>query len=271
MIEKIKYAIISDIYVKDLKFYNKDKELELAKFCNQNGISFLPCADRKTCYKFINNTFVKQDLTDDLICKPYDRLFDEQTLEKFKMGNHDEVLFVLENDLIKGVVHIVDYNNDFINIEFFKATLSFEKMLRRILELKGETNETLLEWMRIKGHKDKFWETRYIQYVPIDKEKCKKEEKKRFETNRFQCFLLTDLLHFAASRKYISQQFRTRLHAIVNIRNWVAHNKDITHKNYQPIHPLYNIEGLKEFVSNSILFFDCYEELEISMNKLLVN
>lgn len=271
MIEKIKYAIISDIYVKDLKFYNKDKELELAKFCNQNGISFLPCADRKTCYKFINNTFVQQDLTDDLICKPYDRLFDEQTLEKFKMGNHDEVLFVMENDLIKGVVHIVDYNNDFINIEFFKATLSFEKMLRRLLELNGETNDTLLEWMNMEKINNKHWERRYFQLVPKEENKRKIEEIKRFNTNQFQCFYLNDLLSFAVSKKHLSEMFDNNLKAITQIRNWVAHNKDITHKNYRPIHPLYNMDGLKEFVSNSALFFDCYEELEISMNKLLVN
>jgi hypothetical protein len=42
MIENIKYATISQIYVKDLKFYNEDNKHELISLCSELGIIFIP-------------------------------------------------------------------------------------------------------------------------------------------------------------------------------------------------------------------------------------
>ena len=58
------------------------------------------------------------------------------------------------------------------------------------------------------------------------------------------------------------KEFRKSLEAIKNIRNWVSHNKDLTHKSELDSNPLYKIEELKEFVNNANIFFKCYEELE---------
>lgn len=262
MLETIKYATISNIYVKDLRFYDENKETELKEMCQDYGITYLPSKDRKSCYQLIENTFIKKELTTDITCNPYDRIFDKSTLSKFENGNHDEVMFVVEDDKIKGVVHIVDYNSDFINFEFYKATAYLERMLRKLLLAQNETNGTLLSWMLEKSKKSFFWKNRYANCVPEDDKRKEKLEQQRKDCNPFQTFFLNDLLMFAGSKRYVSAEFRRNCDAITNIRNWVAHNKDLTHKSKTDNHPLYKIKGLKEFVNNANLFFKCYEELE---------
>lgn len=262
MLESIKYATISNIYVKDLIFYDPEKEVELKQMCIDYGISYLPSSDRKTCYRLYNDTFLKSDINENLVCNPFDRIFDPKTIEKFEKGNHDEVMFVMENGIIKGVVHIVDYNNEFINVEFFKNTYHFEKMLRDVLVLKGETNESLLEWMKNKSLKNDFWKRRFKECMPEDKDRLHNQVKKRKEFNPFQTFYMNDLLHFIASKGFVSMEFKRNIDSITKVRNWVAHNQDLAHKKQSVSHPLYKIDELKTFVVSANNFFDSYEELE---------
>ena len=263
MIETLKYATISDIYVKDLIFYNNEKEHELKKLCKEYGISYLPHKNRTSCYKLENGTFKNSELHEDLICKPYDRLFEENTIKKFEIGRHDEVMFVVDDNMIKGVVHIVDYNAEFISYEFYKATYRLEKMLRNMLIKKGESNDSLLEWMRLKASEGAvFWKQRYSQCVPKDEIERKAQEVKRKECNPFQTFYFNDILMFTASKKYVSKNFKRNIENLIYIRNWLAHNKDLAPKNREDENPLYHISGLKKFVKGAKGFFQCYEELE---------
>jgi hypothetical protein len=272
MIESVKYATISNIYVKDLIFYDKGKEQRLIEFCEKNGISHLPDADRKTIYKLNQDKFTVVPLTDDLICHPFDRLFDENTISKFENGDHDEVMFVIEDDVIKGVVHIVDYNNDFLNIEFYKASYNIERMLREYLIAVGETNNSLLNWMQEKASTNKFWENRYNQCMPSNNEKREQLIKKRKDLVEFQSFYLNDLLLFAASNKLVSDKFKKNIEAVKQVRNWVAHSKDLAYRSEEIDKPLYKIKELKNFVANANQFFECYEELEFkSFKKQIVS
>lgn len=268
MLDNIKYATISKIYIKDLIFYDDKKEVELKKMCNDYGITYLPNQDRKSCYKLTEKGFNKQNLSEDLICHPHDRLFDESTLAKFENGNHDEVMFVVENGKIKGVVHIVDYNADFINFEFFKAIYQFEKNLRTLLQLNGETNDSLINWMREKGKTIEHWKKRYEQCYPNGSKEREEQINKRKDCSAFQTFFMNDLLYFIKSKRIVSNEFCKSIEAIKDIRNWVAHNKDLTHKNEVDNSPLYKIEELKQFIKNSNRFFNCYEELEEQIHLL---
>lgn len=262
MIDHLKYSTISQIYVKDLIYYEADKEAELAEFCERNGISLLPGPDRRTCYQLQMGAFIRLPLTEEIMCNPFDRLFDEMTLAKFEKGSHDEVMFVMEDQKIKGVVHIVDYNNDFINFEFYKAVYHFEKMLRGILHHLGESNETLLEWMAKKGQNSRHWLRRYQSCCPADTDMYENQEEKRRNCGPFQTFYLNDLLHFMAFRKYASPFFGKSIQQITGLRNWVAHSQDLTHRVGTVNSPLYRIDDLKEFVKNVNRFFNCYDELE---------
>ena len=261
MLERIKYATISDIYVKDLIFYDENNTEELIKFCHTNHINYLPGKDRTSIYKLINSRFIKVKIQPNLICNPYDRIFDIETLNKFKDGSSDEVMFVMEDELIKGVVHVIDYNTDFINIEFFKLCFGFEKMLRELLRKNNETNDTLIQWFKEKGETNGHWNKRYHECMPISPENLRIEENRRSELNQFQTFYLNDLIFFVASRRYVSSFFRKNLQAITSIRNWVAHSKDLATKT-ELDYPIYKIDKLEKFIEDANIFFKCYEELE---------
>lgn len=274
MIENIKYATISQIYVKDLKFYSEDDKQDLISLCSELGITFIPDKDRSTIYKLTDNNFVKSQLNEDLKCNPYDRIFDLETLNKFEKGNHDEVLFVIDNNKIRGVVHIVDYNNEFIYFEFYKLIFHFEKNLRDLLKKHNETNDNLIEWMLQKSKSSSsdtsrdFWKKRYEQCFPDNLKKRIDLMKKRKECSPFQTFYLNDLLHYSCSKGFISENIKKNIDAINKVRNWVAHNQEIISKNESKIEiPLYNIDGLKKFVTNANIFFEAYEEIDARLNE----
>ena len=217
-----------------------------------------------------DNEFIKKELSDDIVCNPYDRIFDQETLNKFKDNNHDEVMFVTENNKIKGVVHIVDYNNEFIFAEFYKLLYRFEKNLRQFLILNSQTNETIIEWMynQSNNHDSKqqreFWLKKFKEYVPENLADRKKAEKKRKDCGPLQTFYLNDLLYNCMHNSYLHLlNEKKEIEKIKNIRNWVAHNNDIITKNIEKTEsPIYNIEGLVRFVSSINTFFGVYEELE---------
>ncbi len=178
MIERIKYSTIADIYVRELIFYEKQHERKLKKMCTSWGITYLPAKNRKVVFRLVNGSFQRSELTAEITCNPYDRLFERSTISKFESGDHDEVLFAVENGTIKGVVHIVDFNKEFIFIEFYKLLHRFERMARLFLTEKKETNDSLLEWMKTKKT-DSNWSQRYGLHVPKNLENRSKLEEKR--------------------------------------------------------------------------------------------
>ena len=79
----------------------------------------MPSKDRKSVYKLQDNVFQKEFLNEDLMCNPFEGIFSKNIMEKFSIGNHDEVLFVTEEERIIGVVHIVDYNSEFLYVGMY--------------------------------------------------------------------------------------------------------------------------------------------------------
>ena len=266
MIETLKYSTISRIYVKDLFFFESTPEKDLIRDCKNWGISYVPSTNRKEVYKFQNGSFKKHPLTDDLVCNPYDLLFSDHTLDKFESGNHDEVLFVIEEGLIKGVVHIIDYNTEFIYLETFKLLHHFEKNLRAYLTSKGETNDSFLDWLRLESSSNNYLKSLYGRYCPKDQIKLAECTKRRRESKPFQTFYLSQILDFACSMGHFNFQYEGVGSRINDIRNWVAHSKDITTNNLidnrEKDGVLYSMDDLKEFSGSMNVFFDAFEELE---------
>ena len=262
MLEPIKYTTVSQICIRDLIFYSAEKHEEVLQFCADNAITFVPSSDRISCYKLVNGEFVLfRDIPDELICFPTDFIFTDGMIEKFRNGNHDEVLFVMEDDLIKGVVHIVDYNNDNLYVEIFRMLLKFENNLRQLLIKSGYTNNDFMKWMGEKAKYNKYYEVSY------DKMMQQHAVEKRENSNPFQTFLLRDLVMFATIKKLFDRN-EINLDKITILRNWIAHSKDVISINPNSDHPVYNIEGLKVFISSVRAFFRSYDYLEMKLNEV---
>jgi hypothetical protein len=259
MIETLKYATISQICTKDLRFYNPDDVAGSKTYCQRLGITYLPDRNRRQCYELLDDKFVVRQLHEIEQCNPYDLIFSEATLAKFQKRNTDDVLFVTEDQRIKGVVHIVDYNREFIFTEFYKLIFGFETMLREYLISKGVNNRIILDYYTQKASGEssgKFWKNRISQIVG-NKESF---GLKQSSMGPLQIFYLSDLLNYYLMMGEINEVHKR---SIIDIRNRIAHSVDIIsqEKNEGAEH-LYDFKGLKKFVSDALNFFENYDNLE---------
>lgn len=273
MTDRLKYATINDIGVKNLYFFEDKEEKERLHFCQENSISYLPSRDRKSLYKLVDNTFIKQTLDDEehLWVNPYDLIFKKETLDKFEAVNSNEIRFIIEDDKIKGVVHIVDYNAEFIYIELYKLLYKFENNLRDLLIKKGKTNEDFINWVELKSKSDEeskgHYTKRFKQLVPTKEDRLIEENRKRKECNPFQTFYLRELLVFSIEQGYISDEdFGESL--IGDLRNWVAHSKDFANTEDKGGEKVYDFKGLTEFVDKIKKFLVSYEILDETLATL---
>ena len=268
MINKLKYATISDIGVSTLFFYDSNKEEECYEFCRNNLISFLPSKDRKSIYKSTESGFEMFKLTPDLTLNPYDRIFHNSTLKKFEKVNHNEIRFITEKAKIKGVVHIVDYNNENLQVEFYRAFYRFENNVRRLLINAKYKNEDFINWVKEQSETNnseeniKFWQNRYRALMPENPIELKKQEDKRLSSNPFQTFYLKELLLFSANKNILEESL-IKLDSITSLRNDIAHNKDVTSiSEDEDVGLVYNFKKLKAFVNKANEFFEAYDYLE---------
>lgn len=264
MINRLKYATIADIGIYDLVFYNESKVEKNIQFAKDNGITYLPAKNRKEVYKLVGNNFVKTSLEDTLKINPFDLVFDKNTLEKFRQVNHNEIRFIVENDLIKGVVHIVDYNNEFLQVQLYRALFLFESNLRKLLVSNGKTNADFLNWVKFKSETaedKKHWMRRHKELQPANPERnCKKDEE-RDELNPFQTFYLSELLHYATAISLIDND-EGEIAVISKLRNQIAHSGDFTTSDIDGEGNLiFNFNRLIKFVKDIGDFFIAYDDL----------
>lgn len=271
MINKLKYATIADIGIYNLIFYDKTKEQELVEFCKTNGISYLPSKNRKEIYKLVNCGFELQPLTSEFCIKPFERIFDLETLERFNLINHNEIHFIVEDNLIKGVVHVIDYNSEFIQVELYRALFKFEVHLRGLLINEKLNNEDFISWVqyKVENEKDKnsrrHWEKRYDEINPSDPKKLEKVLVKFREFKPFQTFYLLELLRFAADKNVIDKN-KIDFNKISNLRNQIAHSNNPTTYKKEEGQLVYNYNNLKKFIEEINAFFRAYEYLLLEID-----
>lgn len=264
MINRLKYATIADIGIYDLVFYDELKVEENIRFAKENGITYLPAKNRKEVYLLNDGKFEKTQLNDVLKINPYDRVFDKDTLEKFKQVNHNEIRFIVENELIKGVVHIVDYNNEFLQVQLYRALFLFESNVRKILVANRKTNDDFIEWIAKQielVENNEHWKKRYRELKPKNIDVRAEKEKLREELNPFQTFYLSDLLQYAADLNIVNLT-SDEIRNIGKVRNQIAHSVDFTSSNTDTSGNLiFNFEELSKFVKNIGEFFIAYDDL----------
>lgn len=265
MIETLKYATISQISTKDLRFYDPDDIAGSMDFCTNLGITYLPDRTREHCYELVGSSFVLRQLNEIEQCNPWDRIFSEDTLAKFQKNNSDNVLFVTEANHIKGVVHIVDYNRAFVFTEFYRLIFGFETMLRKFLLLKGVNNESIRKFYKFKAGEEgakNFWKKRYKEFANNE---ARLHEKQNI-LGPLQIFYLSDLLNYYVFLDMIADGEKK---SILNVRNRIAHSVDIiSNRMNEQAEKLYNFKGLQSFVRDSVVFFNHFEKLSENLKDL---
>lgn len=269
MLEPVRYTNIGDICVTDLIFYDKDIEDKLVKYCCENSISYMPDKDRKSCWRLTDDSFEKLEIPVGFICSPTDLIFSTRTIKRFEETNSDEVMFVVENGFIKGVVHIVDYNNPNLYVELYRMLLKFENNLRTLLIRKDFKNEDVISWFKEKAEQTEAVPAENFYKLSYDKLMEARAVERRRKSNPFQTFFLRDLTEFAVDKGLLDEKY-TKPFYIADLRNWIAHSKDITSVNPDDELSVYNMDGLKYFVKLAKSFFRSYDLLEIELSSTLV-
>lgn len=274
MNERLKNAKIKDIAVTNLIYYDSIREENLKQFCFRNGISYLPASDRKSVYKLTNTGFTQISLSEDYCLAPDEILFDLDTVKKFEKIDENEIKFVVEKGQIIGVVHIVDYNNEFVAVEIYRNFYRFENALRSLLMKNGLSNKDLISWVKMNRDSEKFisdgksfWTEKYERLMPSDLFRLSKVENQRSLVYPFQTFYFSELLEYALDLKLLDRIiFNTK--SLYQLRNFMAHNRHfISVAESDEGQLVYDFSHLKNFVSNVNGFFAASAELE----RLLVN
>ncbi len=255
MINKLKYAIIANIANFNPLYYDPQNEEQLIAYCKKNGFSHLPSRDKKSVFKLEGNQFVKKRVEDVFTVNASDFIFDLSTIMKFENPNPNEIHFIIENGLIKGVVHIVDYNNIYINVELFKAILKFESNLRQLLIYKNLDNDDFMEWIADKAAKEdnSYWHRKNNNLL--------NSRRQMKYANLFQTFSFRDLLNFAQDRDILDLSDK-EIDDVSDVRNSLAHNRDVTSQMDDHNGSIvYDFVGLKIFTEKMRSFFNSYEVL----------
>lgn len=269
MNSRLKNAKIEDIAVTDLIFYSRDEHQKLASFCFRNSISYLPSIDRKSIFVLTESGFVPKALHFDLCLHPHELLFDHTTASKFEKVDQNEIRFVVTDGLITGVVHIVDYNNEFVAVELYRSFFRFENSLRNLLIRKGFTNDDFIKWVRRNRdcevndppNNGSFWRDKYEMLMPADPHYLSRAEKNRRMVYPFQTFYFSDILEFAFENHLLDKEiFQPRV--LKSLRNFMAHNRhfvSVTESDEGQL--IYDFKHLKQFISNIHVFFRACDEL----------
>src|SRR5699024_10318853 len=126
--------------------------------------------------------------------------FDLDLLKRFEKLGHDDVGFIMEHGLIKGMIHIVNYNCKFIKLELYRALYEFDENLRKLLLDNLIRNDDFIDWVRRQKEKEDdekgYWSLRYKALMPDDDEMRQKLIRSRSRANAFEAFYLSDLLEY---------------------------------------------------------------------------
>ena len=256
MFNKLKYAIIANIANFNPLYYDPENEQQLITYCKKNGFSHLPSKDKKSVYKLVGNHFVEKKLEDVYTVNASDFIFDESTISKFEEPNPNEIHFIVERNRIKGMVHIVDYNNIYINVELFKAILKFESNLRQLLIENDLENDDFIGWVADKAA------TEDSPYWNRKKNSLLNQRKYMKYANQFQTFSFRDLLNFAQDKDILPLTDK-EIDDVSEVRNSLAHNRDVTSQMDDHNGSIvYDFVGLKFFAEKMRSFFNSYEVLK---------
>lgn len=189
----------SDIMQPNMLYYDKLVEEACFDICNTLHIDNMPTVDGKHYFELENGLFVKKEISPQNKLDLDEPIFNPDLLLKFEQNRHN-VLFVFEGEVLRGVVHLSDYNDDVVIQSIQDDILTFERNLRRWLELNGFKNENMIDFFHYKmqncagNEKNKmYWSSR------IDNIEKRKEEMKQI--GEFQLFDFKELLLFSASKK----------------------------------------------------------------------
>lgn len=244
----------------NILFYDENVKEACYSICNKLRIDNMPAIKGNNYYELENGVFQLKEITQENKLDVDDLIFHVKIIEKFEYNRHN-VLFVFEGDVLKGIVHLSDYNDDVVIQAIQDDLLKFERNLRHWYELNEFRNNDIIDFFQYrlnkagKNRKSKeFWKKR-LKYI----------ESRKNEMNsigEFQLFDFKEILLFGSSRKskqifkvpkvIIDNQEKDGIEVLSELRNLAMHGKDPVELDQQK--SIYNLSSLQA-INNKLKYF----------------
>ncbi|MBP6872702.1 MAG: hypothetical protein KBC43_11905 [Bacteroidales bacterium] len=222
-----------DIMQSKILYFDPEIKEACLDICRILHIDNMPAFDGKHYYELIKDGFEEREISDDQRLEVDDRIFAPDLIAKFRKNRHN-VVFVFEGHVLRGVVHICDYNQDNVIQAIQDDVLAFERNLRQWLILSGFSNDHFMIYFKykissVKKEKEAdYWKSRH------DWATKKIEEMKNLSP--FQLYDFSDLLNFVSSSfsketfkipiVLISGEKHSGIHELSSLRNLAMHGKN---------------------------------------------
>ena len=151
-----------------------------------------------------------------------------------------------------------------INWAFYRI----ETWLRELLVKSGYNNESFIEFVREKTNSKKnveHWKRKLLDIEPDEEVKRRRKNAERNSANQFQTFYLKDLLTFSQSNNIGPTKKECNIEMICDVRNTIAHSKDITNSSKEGDSMIFDMDGLRKFVDQTKMVEKLYRFLKDSI------
>lgn len=239
-----------DIMQSKILYFDDDAKDACFDICNYLQIDNMPALDGQNFYERVGENFHQKRIEKVHKLANHKSICDEDVLKKFKDNKHN-VLFVFDERVLEGIVHISDYNRDVVLQAIQDDILSFERKLRQLILLHGKKNEDMrayFDYKLSKAKRDKETEIYLNKKINYDN--------KINEINSlgpFQLFDFSDIMDFASSQfssyihtfeKYsISGTEKNGSEILKTLRNLAMHGKNPVSINHDT--SIYSMESLE--------------------------
>ena len=243
-----------DIMQANVLYYDQVAEAACFDICYHLKIDNMPGIDGLHYHELVKGKFEEKKIEAIHKVSVNDNLISHEVFEKFKSNRHN-VLFVFEEAVLCGVVHISDYNRDIVLQKIQDDVLSFERKLRQLILLNGYSNDDMLKYYNYKL--DRNTSRSKMDYYELRLKSYKKRKSEIDSLGPFQLFEFSDLMNFASSsfskviHKFGSYQFgnakKNASDILRELRNLAMHGKNpISINRETSIYSLESLQSLSE-------------------------
>ena len=251
-------------------YYDKKSEEACYDICRYLKIDNMPAIDGTHYYEQEAGIFIQKSITIDHSISVSSSIFRQEIIPQFEVNRHN-VLFVFEEDVMMGVVHICDYNRDIVLQYIQDDILSFERKLRQLILLHGYDNTDILNYFIYKREKCKDKKSRGFY-----DQKIQNYESRRIESDSlgaFQLFDFSDLLNFTES-SFTNSFYKIPRYSLLNqnhpgkeilreLRNLAMHGKNPVKINNQTF--IYSLDSLQKLIDS---LYVLRKEYSVLTNKI---
>lgn len=255
----------ADIMERDLYYYDESREDICRRFCEMLRISYLPCLSEEPSFYTWNAQKERFEgpnvITHRVSVRAEEEIFQPSVLKKFSYHHHN-VLFVLEEKRLAGVVHIADYNKNAVLLTYYAFLLDFEKKLRELLIFSNKTNEDMVDYYKrmidvLYAGPMEHCRRQYNDYIRNEKKIRMMEA-----LGPFQAFPIADLLYFAREQGLLDIEL-TDVQELKELRNATMHGQDVVGQDER----LFSMESMQKHFERILLFEKYYSMLKINLSK----